>query len=544
METKCMINKLFQHLKLRLFIAFFILLYSGVRGQNLFQKSYGSKGYESVSSIKKTSDKGFVIAGTTDGFGAGLTDLYVIKTDSVGDTLWTRSYGGPGIEMAGEILQTPDGGYALAGYTQSFGAGYSDFYLLRLKANGDTLWTRTYGGSYADQANSISLCSDKGFVLAGFSLSFLIGTNGNAYIVKTDSAGTLLWSKVYGGLIGSSIYDIAATSDSGFVMVGEIDGYGLGGSEVYVIKTDIFGDSLWQLNYGGSGEERGYSISQTADTGFIIAASTTSFGYGQWDGYAIKLDKRGDTLWSRVYGSAHNEYFKSLTINNAHSFSFCGAQDGFAGDTTNFLMIKTDIFGDTDKVAAFGGMKVDFCNASAGCAVGGTAMAGNTSSFIKPNNKVYLLTTDSNGNSSCNKRVSQISTKKTPTHINHLHLKANAVISLSGATHTILQDSTNFLSNDCFLSGIGGQNSTSAMTDIFPNPAEGTVVLRNASFSEHNVSVQVFSSLGALVFPVASKQERAILLDFSNLPDGIFFIEIKIGTETAIKKLIHLTGGG
>jgi hypothetical protein len=179
-------------------------------------------------SVKQTSDKGYIIAGYTNSFGAGGYDIYLIKTDENGDSLWTKTYGGRGDDYGNSVQQTTDRGYIVAGYTNSIGAGGSDVYLIKTDANGDIIWTKTYGGSNDDGGNSVQQTSDAGYIIAGW-------THGGIYLIKTDAIGDTVWTKTYAGGKGNSVQQ---TSDGGYIIAGSY------GGEVYLIKTDVNGDTI------------------------------------------------------------------------------------------------------------------------------------------------------------------------------------------------------------------------------------------------------------------------------------------------------------
>jgi hypothetical protein len=150
----------------------------------LWTRTYGGIGEELAYSVQQTADGGCVVSGYTESFGAGVSDFYLVKTDSQGDTVWTRTYGGGYADYGRSVQQTTDGGYVVAGYTYSFGAGSSDFYIVRTNTQGDTLWTRTYGGSSGDYACSVQQTADGGYVVAGYTRSFGAGSL-DFYLVKT-----------------------------------------------------------------------------------------------------------------------------------------------------------------------------------------------------------------------------------------------------------------------------------------------------------------------------------------------------------------------
>jgi hypothetical protein len=210
-----------------------------------WQNYWGGYSLETGKSIQQTSDGGFIIAGGTYSFGAGSSDMYLIKTDSLGNTQWTRTYGGPGEELANSVRQTRSGGYILTGLTSSFGAGGYDIYLVRTNTQGDTLWTKTYGGINDDIAVCLQITHDYGYIIA----------KSDPSLIKTDSLGNLQWEKSY--LISpwawyeSEVSWVEQTIDGGYIVTGyrRYTRYGPEPYEVFLVKTNPFGDTLWTQMY-------------------------------------------------------------------------------------------------------------------------------------------------------------------------------------------------------------------------------------------------------------------------------------------------------
>ncbi|MHC4540800.1 MAG: hypothetical protein ACYS74_13625, partial [Planctomycetota bacterium] len=163
-----------------------------------FERTYGGSGDDIGSSVQQTTDGDYIVAGYTYSFGTGSSDVYLIKTDPSGDTLWTRTYGGSDIDYGYSVLQTTDGDYIVAGETQSFGAGPGDVYLIKTDPSGDTLWTRTYGGNGHDWGQSVQQTTDGGYIVSGQTNSFGPG-QADVYLIKTDAVGDTLWTRTYGG---------------------------------------------------------------------------------------------------------------------------------------------------------------------------------------------------------------------------------------------------------------------------------------------------------------------------------------------------------
>ncbi|HEX7343444.1 MAG TPA: hypothetical protein VF398_04220, partial [bacterium] len=160
-------------------------------GDSLWSHTYGGIDGEAAHSIIPSGDGGYLLAGWTASFGAGPSDMWLVKVDAQGDSLWSRTYGGSGNEDVGAIIPSGDGGFLLAGGTNSFGAGQADMWLLKVNAQGDSLWSHTYGGSQNDWAYAIIPSGDGGFLLLGETYSFSVG-DGGVWLMKVDAQGNFL----------------------------------------------------------------------------------------------------------------------------------------------------------------------------------------------------------------------------------------------------------------------------------------------------------------------------------------------------------------
>lgn len=282
----------------------FYLIKTNSEGDSIWTKTYGGPNMDSGYSIAQ-ADVGFVLLGFSESFGAGNNDIYLIKINNDGDTLWTRTYGGALDDAGSSIQPTFDGGYIITGYTESFGSGLSDVYLVKIDTTGDTLWTRTFGGSDNDIGRYVQQTSDNGYLITGLTESFGVGSY-DCYVVKTDSSGNLLWTRTFGGNgfdLGSSICE---TVEGEYFIVGTINAYSPDSGDVYIIKIDNNGDSLWAMTIGGSGNEGGNSIQRTSDDNYIITGSTSSMGAGELDVYLIKLISDQSNIENVEYKSCFN----------------------------------------------------------------------------------------------------------------------------------------------------------------------------------------------------------------------------------------------
>jgi hypothetical protein len=258
-------------------------------GDTIWTKTYGGSYNDFGRSLQQTTDGGYIIVGDTRSFGAGGTDVWLIRADENGDTLWTKTFGGTGYEFGYSVNQTTDGGFVIGASTSPFGGSNSDLYLIKTDENGDTIWTRTYGGSNWEDGGYCQQTTDGGYIFLGITYPF--GAGGpDVYLVKTNENGDTLWTKTYGGSGQDWGFSIQQTLDNGYIITGHTNSYGAGEEDVWIIKTNENGDTVWTKTLGGSGNDWGYSIQQTLDGGYVITGRTESFGAGDFDVWLIKLE--------------------------------------------------------------------------------------------------------------------------------------------------------------------------------------------------------------------------------------------------------------
>jgi hypothetical protein len=241
------------------------------------------------SSVQQTNDGGYIITGYTTSIGNGSADVYLIKTDGNGDSLWTKTFGGTGNDKGYSVQQTSDGGYIIAGETYSFGNGSDDVYLIKTDGNGDSLWTKTFGGTGEDGGYSVQQTTDGGYIITGGTTSF--GNGGNdVYLIKTDGNGIEQWYKTFGGTAVASAASVQQTTDGGYIIIGAIITSGV--PTAYLIKTDANGVEQWTKTFRFA--SIGESVQQTTDGGYIITGATASSENGYNDVYLIKTDGSGN----------------------------------------------------------------------------------------------------------------------------------------------------------------------------------------------------------------------------------------------------------
>ena len=255
-------------------------------------RTYGGEGWDEARSLVQTSDGGYAVAGCTESYGSGLTDLLVFRLAPNSIPIWSKAFGGTSFECANSIVQTSDGGFAVVGKTPTFGAGNYDILVLKLSSDGSLEWARTFGGSLNDYATSIVQAPDGGYVVAGYTKNFGAGSY-DAIILKLSSDGSLEWAKTFGGSGDDRVNSILQTSDGGYALAGVTSSFGAGYYDVFLLKLSSDGSLEWAKTFGGSGGDYANSLIQTSDGGYAIAGYTENFGAGYYDILVLKLGPDG-----------------------------------------------------------------------------------------------------------------------------------------------------------------------------------------------------------------------------------------------------------
>ncbi len=344
--------------------------------------------------VIQTSDKGYLITGTTDSIGGVLgTNLYLIKTDSLGNLMWNRTYGGTEDDAGQRVLPANGEGYYVIGNTRSYSHGDMDGWLLKINSIGDTLWTKSYGSTHYDLFADGDLCQN-GLIVVGWSCHPGMG-EAEAWIIKVDSGGDIIWSKEYGGSADECCHGVSTLKDDGFIVTGYTSSFGPGTTNVFNLRLDIDGDTIWTRTFGGYIHDMGYSVVNSPDSCFVITGYTNSFGPTSEDILLLKLDRYGETLWFHTYGTIENEMGYSISTTSDSGFVIVGFTSTDSTDDDIWLL-KTDKLGDTLWTRTFGGVLWERAWCVKQTMDGGFIIVGQTSSFSATGD-VYLIKTDSLG---------------------------------------------------------------------------------------------------------------------------------------------------
>ncbi|MFC2150158.1 T9SS type A sorting domain-containing protein [Calditrichota bacterium] len=297
-------------------------------------------------SVLQDNHGNYLIAGYTSSYGPGTEAVWAIKLDSSGQEIWSEVYGGDGWDVCRSVITVADGGYLLGGYTDSFGAGSTDFYLIRIDSDGEVIWSETFGSRGTEQCRSVIQTDDGGFLAAG--ITTYLGEGGEEiYAVKIDSAGEVEWSNTYGTEEDNPCYDVVQTSDGGYAFAGGLGTFGFEGTgDFYLVKTDGDGEVLWTETYGGRGEDLCFAIEEVEEGGLVMTGRTNSFDRRTGDDfYLVRTDAEGDVLWETFYGGSSSDNCYSITV-DVSGYTLSGNTRSFGDDQRrgrNFWLLKTGL---------------------------------------------------------------------------------------------------------------------------------------------------------------------------------------------------------
>ncbi len=368
-------------------------------------KSFGGTGEDTAQAVMQTSDGGFAVLGyssSTDGDIVGKTtevnDYWLLKLDAEGNLLWNKTYGGTKDDRGQSVVQTSEGGYAIVGYAMSDDGdgsnneGFHDNWILRLDANGNILWEKSFGFSGHDHSYDVTQTSDGGLFFAGFLDVTSSGGEGNtgkgSYLTrhgvgefwgtKLDIDGNLVWRRYFGGTNNDRSFGVLEANDGGLLMAGASESNDFdvsnskGSYDFWVVKVSSTGTLLWESSFGGTGIDKSYDIVKTNDNAYVIIGNTFSTdtdisrNNGESDVWLIKIDDNGNLVWEKTFGGTAFDAARGLSTTADGGFVIAGNSKSVDGDLqenkgeNDLWIIKTDSAGNLTYQSTFGGSGLDY----------------------------------------------------------------------------------------------------------------------------------------------------------------------------------------
>jgi len=362
--------------------------------------AFGGPGNDRAADIRVTADGGYVVAGHTNSFGAGDYDAYLVKLDAQDQVVWAQTYGGEVGDYASAVVQTSDGGFACAGLTSSQGSGKYDVYLVKTDADGNLEWEQAYGGAGDDRALGMRQTADDGFLVVGYTDSKGAGED-DLYLLKTDAKGELVWEKTYGGELDDRARFVTPAPEGGYLVVGDTASFAEGkefSADIYLLKIDLDGNEEWSKTFGTTDTDYGYWLEYTADGGYVIGGYNVTFQVGARDFYITKVDKDGKATFDRSIDNGGYERAGTILLTADGGYLMAGHTETYNVPDSDVWLVKTDGNGEVVWEKTFGGPKKERAFRIQATDDGGYVMAGYTDSFGAGGSDIYIVKIDADGN--------------------------------------------------------------------------------------------------------------------------------------------------
>ncbi|HII07063.1 MAG TPA: hypothetical protein HA349_07075 [Methanotrichaceae archaeon] len=356
-----------------------------------WEEVFGGAKDERGLALQETRDAGLIVAGYTASKGAGNRDLWLIKTDQDGEMVWERTFGGTGDDEGWAVLETKDGGYIITGFTESSGSGGKDLWLVKTYSDGYDRWMKTFGGPGDDWGVAVLETKDGGYAVAGVTTSS--GSGGaDGWILKTDPDGNKEWDVTIGGSKNDGASSILETED-GYIIAGTTESYGSGGKDVWLVKSDAGGKRVWEKTFGKDGDERGNFVLETED-GYVIVGVTESEGSGERDMWIAKTDSEGEKVWEKTSGGPSDDGGWSALEAKNDGLLVVGYTESQGNGDQDLWLAKTDSEGEKVWEKTFGGSGFDLGRSIISTKDGGWAMTGWTESQGSGGQDLWLVKTE------------------------------------------------------------------------------------------------------------------------------------------------------
>lgn len=510
-----------------------------------WQNTIGGGNNDDVNDIKKTTDGGYILAGSSASNISGdktencigADDYWIVKIDSVGNIQWQNTIGGDVDDVLYAVQQTSDGGYILGGHSYSDISGDKtennngsvDMWIVKTDAAGNIQWQNTIGGTGIDFLNSMQQTLDGGFILGSRSKSNIsVDKTENCiggfdyWIIKTDTVGNIEWQNTIGGNGDDFLFSVQQTTDEGFIIGGysisNISGdkteNSIGDFDYWIVKTDKFGNIQWQNTIGGNLNDACYSATQTIDGGYIlggyslsgISGDKTEASLGDRDYWLVKTDSLGNVLWQNTIGGSSTDVLYIVRQSTDGGYFLGGdSRSNISGDKTennwdltqlnpDYWIVKTDSVGNIVWDNTIGGVARDYFSFINESGDGGIVLGGISES--------------------------NISGDKTENCI-------------GGWDYWIIK-----LFSDTITSAFNHQNTTTNI-QLFPNPAkeEVTINIIHPDYQNQFITISVYDVLGNVVL---TKQAATVNceLKVANFCKGVYFMEVTAGRDVWRSKFV------
>lgn len=533
---------------------FFILFFTGIfsaHGQQ-FQRLYGGVNQEISLVAFPAPAGGIYFLGATTSAGMGVADPSIMKLDDNGQVIWARTVGEVYYDVAGAMTLASDGGLVCAGSTKSWnGNTLDDLYFFKVDSLGGMVWSKTFSAGDLDVASAILRTHDDGYAITGYTR---IGGIKQLLLIRTDANGDTLFTRIYGGISDIQGVEFFETADGGFVITGKSFFQTQGESDILLMRTDATGNVTWAKSYGGVWWDEGAGIIQLADGNFLLSGSTISFGQGDFDILVMKTDSTGNILWGKTYGGTKIDASYTARENNdgsivvsgytnsmgyGHSLRMAAQHQMLGGDrgddSTNVFLMKVNAVGDTIWTRSYGDGAQDEAFHFSKMPDGGYLIPGVSTSYTNTTDSTQMMVirTDSLGHSGCHEQDAHPIIDTTNFVTQSLTLTVSSGFAEQDVTSISLPWAVPE-DDACTLSGVN--DLPDHTLNVYPNPSTGIINIESQSGFD---IIELYNLLGEKVFSkTLSTLSLETSADVSGVIPGIYFLKLLTASSAVTKKII------
>jgi hypothetical protein len=463
------------------------------RDVDYWEQTFGGSADDAAYDVQETVDGGFIITGFTESYGAGQKDAWLIKAGLDGTEQWNRNYGGEWDDWGRSVIQMDNEEFLLTFSGSTAGSEVNDLEMIRLAPDGGERLARSFGGSGREVPCAGFCTDDSGYILAGSTASTDSGDT-DFWLLKIDEDGNQVWDQTYGGEANERAHAMQLTAD-GIIMTGSTESFGAGLKDVWLVKTDMQGTEQWQKTFGTDSADVGFDVRETQDMGYIITGYTASADSAR-DIWLIKTDSDGNIQWSQVYGGANDDLGKSVRQTPDGGYIVAGRTESWDSRMQDVILLKTDSEGEREWKRIFSWEADDFAEAVCLTMDGGYAIAGGTTSMGSGGCDVLLIKTNAIGFS----------------HMEPLYSEAAA--------------------------------ETFCLFQNYPNPFNSSTVIPYSLPAEGSVKIYITDIRGREISCLLNERRPAghftAVWDAANFSSGIYFAVIETGSSRMARKLLLL----
>ncbi len=507
-----------------------------------WQETFGDTGVDKATCMIKTSENGFAVAGYTYSYGSGNVGICILNLKQDGSYRWGKLLNSGRGDIANSLIQTSDSGFILAGATNSHGLDFfEDMYLVKLDSKGELQWAKTFGTNGWDNAYTITQTSDNGYIVTGYSR--ISSSEYGLLIVKFSETGYIEWSKlaekVSNGLVTSSLIQ---TIDYGYGIAGTL--YTVSdNSDICFIKLNSLGMLQWSWLIGGSNDEQPFSVCQTVDNGYAIAGYTNTYGAGYPDLYIVKLAITGNIQWTRTIGGDNDDYALSIMNTPEGGFIVGGESFTFGSGWIDMFLVKLDNNGRYIWGKTIGSSEMDFIRSVVYDNDNGFVAVGNTEAYNSGYSDMYIVKTDPLGNA-CGNTTTPVPHIDSGGTINKYPVNIYDIPTLLLSVNTNITDWGN-ITNLCFTglsSNSGELPLLFSLHQNYPNPFNPVTKIEFDIPKQSFAKIIIYDLIGHEVTTLVNEQLKpgsySVDWDGTGFASGVYFYSLITNEFTETKRMV------